>query len=94
MAKSIQIKLSEEQHALIKAAFAGVNISQLIRDFLLSEAEKRLESSDLTLPVEGGLADFIAILSEPAVQQLLFKVFSKSRGGDVNDATRVDAISS
>ena len=77
MSKSIQIRLSDDEHRLIKTALKGQNISKMIREFLLAETEKRLECSDMLLQVDSGLEAFLEALSSPAIQQALYKVFKQ-----------------
>lgn len=43
--KRLQIRLSEQEEQIIKIAFKNENISELIRDFLKSEIQKRMTSN-------------------------------------------------
>lgn len=79
MGKSLQIRLSDDEHRLIRAAFQGENLSKVVRDFLLAETERRLESIDLSLQDDSALKAFLEALSSPGVQQALFNVFKKVR---------------
>lgn len=44
MEKVIQIRLSEGEYDKIKRAFVGTNISNLVRTYLLQQAEEILET--------------------------------------------------
>lgn len=83
VSKTIQIRVNEQEYNLIKKAFNGENLSKYVRDFLLDEAEKRFENSDMSLQDnDSSLQSFIEMLSDPSVQQVLFKIFKSTRGGD------------
>lgn len=83
MSKTIQIRVNEQEYNLIKKAFNGENLSKYVRDFLLEEAEKRFENSDMSLQEnDSSIQSFIEMLSDPSVQQVLFKIFKSTRGGN------------
>lgn len=85
MSKTIQIRVNEQEYNLIKKAFNGENLSKYVRDFLLAEAEKRFENSDMSMQEnDSSIQSFIEMLSDPSVQQVLFKIFKSTRGGDNN----------
>ena len=46
MDKVLQIRLSSKEHEMIKRAFIGTNISNMVRMYLINEAEKILERYD------------------------------------------------
>lgn len=79
LAKTIQIRVQDNEHALIKAAFGNENISKMVRDFLLEEAKQKLKDSDVSLQSEDStIHGFLEVLSNPAVQQTLYAIFQKS----------------
>lgn len=47
MDKVIQVRLSESEYSKIKQAFIGTNISNLVRTYLLQQAEEILENWEL-----------------------------------------------
>ena len=47
MEKVIQIRLSEGEYDKIKRAFVGTNISNLVRTYLLQQAEEILETWEI-----------------------------------------------
>ncbi len=47
MDKVLQIRLSSKEHEMIKRAFIGTNISNMVRMYLINEAEKILENYEL-----------------------------------------------
>lgn len=44
MDKVIQVRLSESEYAKIKRAFTGTNISNMVRMYLIQQAEEILEN--------------------------------------------------
>jgi len=76
MSKTIQVRMNEQEHTLIKTAFAGENLSKIIREFLHEEAEKRLKNSDMSLQQnDSSIQHFVDLLSNPDVQKMLYKIF-------------------
>ena len=47
MDKVLQIRLSSKEHEMINRAFIGTNISNMVRMYLINEAEKILENYEL-----------------------------------------------
>ena len=47
MDKVLQIRLSSKEHEMIKRAFISTNISNMVRMYLINEAEKILENYEL-----------------------------------------------
>lgn len=77
--------MTEQEHALIKTAFRGENLSKIIREFLHQEAEKRLESTDMSVQGQGNdssIQQFVGLLSNPEVQRMLYKIFKSKSEGD------------
>lgn len=82
MSKTIQVRMQESEHALIKTAFGSENISQLVRNFLLTEAEKRLKDTDMSVQsVDSSVQNFVKLLTDPDVQRTLYFIFQKANNG-------------
>jgi len=78
--KTIQIRFSEEDYHKIKFAFKGENLSAIIRDFLLSQANEKLNNcDDMSLQQDMELQRFMSFLGRPEVQKTLFSIFRKAR---------------
>lgn len=82
MSKTIQIRMSDQEHALVKTAFADENMSKFVRDFLLQEADKRLQNMDMSVQTDDkAVRGFVEILSNQEVQLMLYKIFKSAKEG-------------
>lgn len=74
--ETLTICVSKREKALIQTAFEEENLSKVVRDFLLGEAEVRMQETDIAIQTEDpGAREFLAILPDPAVQQTLYSLF-------------------
>lgn len=76
MSKTIQVRMSDQEHALVKTAFAEENLSKFVRDVLLQEADRRLQDMDMSVQTEDeDVRSFVEMLSNKEVQLTLYKIF-------------------
>lgn len=82
LSKTIQIRVSEQEHAFIKNAFKNDNLSKIVRNFLLEQADERITNSDMSLQEDdSSIQSFMEMLSNPVFQETLYKLFKSSKGG-------------
>lgn len=79
--KTLQIRLDNDEYQKIKFAFKDENLSQLVRCFLIKEANERLGSDDMSLRLQEDkeLQSFLCLLNHPEVQKTLFSLFKKAK---------------